>query len=313
MEAASLITVVVPVYNREHLLADTLRSIAGQTVAPSVVIVDNGSTDGSYAVACRWAEEQRRAGWNVETMRCLEPGAAAARNYGLARVETPWVMFFDSDDLMLPTHVERLASAVEKYPEIDIFGWDVSEEGLDGSVTRRGFAARMALFRATFNGTMSTLRYAARTSLVRGAGGWNCRLRGWDDYELGMRLLLAAPRRPLLKKLRGTPTVHVRVQEESISGTDYSSTPERWEASLDACAEVFGRCASRRQCRWLLLRRVVLAALYEREGSSRGRLQLQEILGREPSAWRRMVYRAAFRYTASGRRGVHLWAAPLLG
>lgn len=97
------ITVVVPVYNRRELLERALLSVLGQTVAPAeVVVVDDGSTDGSAAVAERLG---------VTVIRQANAGSSAARNAGLRHASTPWVALLDSDDEWLPGHLE-VASAV---------------------------------------------------------------------------------------------------------------------------------------------------------------------------------------------------------
>ena len=100
----SPITIVVPVYNREYLLQRTLDSIACQSVAPAkIVLVDNASSDSSLEMMHRWAEKIT----SCEVKVCVETkkGAAAARNRGLREVDSDFVMFFDSDDVMLPGHV----------------------------------------------------------------------------------------------------------------------------------------------------------------------------------------------------------------
>src|SRR3712207_5841452 len=94
------VTVVIPVFNRRELLGRALRSVAHQSVQPSsIVVVDDGSTDGSAKVAQRFG---------VDVIRQRNAGSSSARNAGLERASTPWVALLDSDDMWFPDHLETL-------------------------------------------------------------------------------------------------------------------------------------------------------------------------------------------------------------
>src|SRR5580693_8910471 len=97
---APLISVVVPFYNNEDLLEDCLRSIARQTHANlEVVMVDDGSTDGSADIARRRAESDPR----FILIRIPNGGPGFSRNRGIAQTTGEFLAFVDADD-MLPSH-----------------------------------------------------------------------------------------------------------------------------------------------------------------------------------------------------------------
>lgn len=97
------VTVVMPVRNRAALLPRALRSIAAQSLpVREVIVVDDGSSDGSGEVA-------RRHGARVITLS-TGGGSGPARNAGIHAAETEWIAFLDSDDEWLPHHVAKLAS-----------------------------------------------------------------------------------------------------------------------------------------------------------------------------------------------------------
>ncbi|MBR3225695.1 MAG: CDP-glycerol glycerophosphotransferase family protein [Atopobiaceae bacterium] len=92
-------TVIVPVYNTEEYLEECIRSVANQTVGfgdIQLVLVDDGSSDGSAAICQRWANRFPK---NVELVRQANAGVSAARNTGLSRARGLWVNFLDSDDM----------------------------------------------------------------------------------------------------------------------------------------------------------------------------------------------------------------------
>ena len=103
MSGAHMLTIVIPVHNRRNLVEHTLGSLRQQT-APrfATVLVDNASTDGSIEVLRKWQAENNSPERPVTVLSESTPGACAARNRGLDAVESPWVLFFDSDDLMHP-------------------------------------------------------------------------------------------------------------------------------------------------------------------------------------------------------------------
>lgn len=104
------VSIIVPVYNAEKFLTDCLRTIAGQTMADfEVLLVDDGSTDGSLGVCRRFASADSR----FKVLEQENAGAAAARNYALDEACGEWLMFIDSDDLITADYAERLLVAAE--------------------------------------------------------------------------------------------------------------------------------------------------------------------------------------------------------
>lgn len=269
-----LITVVIPVFNRERLLVRTLDSIAAQdTRRIRLVIVDNASADGSRRVAEQWC--RAHAYVDAIVTGCEVPGAAAARNAGLRLADTPYVMFFDSDDEMLPGHLEMVVRGIGDHPEADILGWPVRLETATAQFKSGYFHQHAPLCKHLVHSTMSTLRFAASTDLLRRAGGWDEAISGWDDYELGVRLLVAAGRVANINA-HGEPTVRVNFTEESITGTGFADNPAKWERALDAVErDLAAECPH--MLGWVDYRRAVLAAEYAREGNSKDAARLRAL------------------------------------
>lgn len=98
------IAVIIPTYNRAHLIAETLDSVLGQSYGPSeIIVVDDGSTDDTESVLARYAPR-------VRYIRIMNSGPCAARNRGVAATTAPWLAFCDSDDFW---HAEKLRSHVD--------------------------------------------------------------------------------------------------------------------------------------------------------------------------------------------------------
>lgn len=109
------VSVIVPVYNRRDYVRLTLESIRAQTFTDyEVIVVDDGSTDGSVDVAQEFAAADPR----FRSVTQENAGCATARNHGLtlSSPESEFIIFLDSDDLWTPDALESLVYAAEKSP-----------------------------------------------------------------------------------------------------------------------------------------------------------------------------------------------------
>jgi glycosyltransferase involved in cell wall biosynthesis len=106
-----LVSVVVPSYNAGKTLDETLRSVRSQThCALEIIVVDDGSTDDTSAVAQRHADTDQR----VRLIRQANGGVAAARNTGWQAARADIVALVDSDDLWAPEKIERQLQALKR-------------------------------------------------------------------------------------------------------------------------------------------------------------------------------------------------------
>lgn len=123
------ISVIVPVYNIESEYLDRcIRSIAGQTYKNlDIILVDDGSTDGSGDICDRFAAEDDR----IRVFHKENGGSSSARNLGIREAKGEYIGFIDSDDYIEPDMYELLANAVAKYdaPMAQISRDEIDEQG----------------------------------------------------------------------------------------------------------------------------------------------------------------------------------------
>lgn len=106
-----LVSVIIPVYNVEDYLDRCVASVVGQTFQNiEVILVDDGSTDGSAEICDRWSAKDSR----VKTLHQTNQGVSAARNAGLQAASGNWILQVDSDDYIAPDAVERLVSTANE-------------------------------------------------------------------------------------------------------------------------------------------------------------------------------------------------------
>jgi glycosyltransferase involved in cell wall biosynthesis len=110
--ASLAVSAVIPTYNRAHLVPRAIRSaLAALSPGDEVVVVDDGSTDGTAAVV-------ESFGPPVQLLCLPHGGAGAARNAGLAAARRPLVAFLDSDDEWLPDKVDLQRAFLERRPDV---------------------------------------------------------------------------------------------------------------------------------------------------------------------------------------------------
>lgn len=116
MDTRLTVAVVIPTYNCAPYIEEALRSIEAQTWVPErVVVVDDGSTDGTTQVVERFAT---RSPLPLMVLRQPNRGPAAARNAGIAHCEEDLIAFLDGDDTFYPPLLERAARALAQHPEL---------------------------------------------------------------------------------------------------------------------------------------------------------------------------------------------------
>jgi len=106
-----LVSVVIPAFDAERFLGEAIESVLAQTYAPvETIVVDDGSSDGTVAVASAYAE--------VTVVEQPNGGPAAARNRGFAASRGELIAFHDSDDAMTPDKLEVQAGLLIDRPEV---------------------------------------------------------------------------------------------------------------------------------------------------------------------------------------------------
>lgn len=119
-----MISVVIPIYNVEKYLRECLDSVKVQTLTDfEVVMVNDGSTDGSADIAGEYAKSDRR----FRLLSISNGGASVARNAGIKAATGDFFVFLDADDAMHPRALEILSSVMQQYPQADMVMTDIRQ------------------------------------------------------------------------------------------------------------------------------------------------------------------------------------------
>jgi hypothetical protein len=184
------ISIIIPVYNRAHLIGETLDSLLSQSQIPDeIIVVDDGSTDGTSEVVERFGSPVRLVSLRENR------GPGAARNTGLTHAAGSHVIFFDSDDLATPDYLRsRMEVARQTGAQIVYGAWApvVLKDGVcshDGFV-RQARAVRGDELSAFLRSWILFLpNCLIEKQLVRDAGGYPTDLLTGEDMLLMFRML----------------------------------------------------------------------------------------------------------------------------
>lgn len=199
MQTRPLVSVIIPAYNRAHTVAETIDSVLKQTY-PSleVIVVDDGSKDDTQQVLQKY-------GPRIHNIQQENAGQMAARNRGIREAQGEIITFLDSDDLWLPTYVERQVRVLQQAPaEVPCSlanGWLHFADGRKitsfqnshlASVSDEGLCLNMPDILAT-RFVMFCQFIAIRREALQKTRGFDEDLRYMEDYALPLRLSLLGP------------------------------------------------------------------------------------------------------------------------
>lgn len=208
-------SVIVPLYNKEEYVEKTLMSLFAQTIGDhEVIVVDDGSTDNSYAVACRVAEGHAQC----RVLRQDNAGVAAARNKGAQLAEGAYLCFLDADDWWEPTFLEGIEKLITTCPDAGMYATGyylvkngrrrVAPIGMDEDF-RAGYINYCKTYARTLCMPVTSSSVAIPHQVFHDLGGFKSGILLGEDFDLWIRIALKYPvaliNRPLANYFQDIP------------------------------------------------------------------------------------------------------------
>jgi hypothetical protein len=190
--AAIRVTIITPAYNAQRSLAATLDSALQQTVTDfELIVVDDGSTDGTAAIAASYAARDPR----IRLIRQANGGSAAARNTAIRAARGEFFALLDSDDLWMPDFLASQLAILAEYPDIDIVSANALNLGgeLDGTPLKPvsdGWSPVSLLDLIEVEDSVCIMT-VFRRRVVERTGEFNPSVPDNEDYELWLRAACA--------------------------------------------------------------------------------------------------------------------------
>lgn len=182
------VSVIIPTYNRAHLVCEAIDSCLAQTRVPDeIIVVDDGSTDETRAVLASYTTP-------VKVIHQPNAGRSAARNTGIEAASGDLIAFLDDDDTLTPDSIAVRASVLEQQPEYQVVYGDIAITDLDGKSQGKfseitGTVAPSGIVFAAF--AQRNLRpihaFMIRRSCFEVIGKFDAPLSYFEDYDLWLK------------------------------------------------------------------------------------------------------------------------------
>ena len=193
-----LVSILIPAYNSEKTVADTVNSALAQTwERKEIILVDDGSTDRTAEIARRFTAK------GVKVVSAENQGAAAARNRAYLLSQGDYIQWLDADDILSSDKVERQLAALQPGDSKRVLltsTWapfyyrTSSAQLINNSLCQDLSPVEWLLRKMSENLHMQTATWLTSRELAEAAGPWDTRLKSDDDGEYFCRVLLECER-----------------------------------------------------------------------------------------------------------------------
>jgi len=205
MAKAPLVSVIIPAFNAERYLGETLESVLGQAYRPiEVIVVDDGSTDGTVGLVEDLRKRASEPGSTLVLLRQKNAGPSAARNRGIKEARGEYITFLDSDDLWPAGKLASQVALMEEHSDAGLVFGDVqrfsgpgearatmfANRGLGPAFFGGGFYVEKALEKLLELNFIPTGTVMLRAGFEKKAGLFDESFRMVEDLELWCRVAL---------------------------------------------------------------------------------------------------------------------------
>ena len=217
-----LVSIIIPTYNRAHLIAETLDSLIGQTYSNwECIIVDDGSLDNISKVLIPYLEDSRFKFYYRPQKH--EAGGNGARNYGFKMSQGDYIIWFDSDDLMTKNHVfekvKRILSNPKSFDFVVGRTVNFNDEGFQEpykyNIPSYGFKAEDFILRKIHWYTYDTMLSRSLAKQIK----YHEQMKFWQDYYYHCQMLLKSTNGSFIDEI----LTHRRVHNSSIQKNNTKS------------------------------------------------------------------------------------------
>lgn len=225
------VSIIIPLYNAENFISDTIHSALNQTYKNiEIIVVDDHSTDKSYQLVSELKNER------IMLVRNPQKGACAARNYGFKLSKGAFVQYLDADDLISPNKIEEQVKLLQQQQQLNALascGWGRFKDKADNiaikvqTINKNYATPYMWLVDAWLNREMGLVsNWLTPRELIKKAGPWNEELLINQDGEFFCRIILNAKKILYSEKA----FTYYRLNPQSI--TQSVKTPEKISSQL---------------------------------------------------------------------------------
>lgn len=188
-------SVIIPLYNKEKFIQNTLNSVLNQTFADfELIIVNDGSTDNSQEKVLAFKDPR------IQYYSKENEGASGARNFGIEKAKSDYITFIDADDFWYPSFLSEMHSNINAFPEQKVFAAAIEIETSDNvipakySIEKTDECQVVNYFDSSSKMTVICTSCAAfHKSIFEEIGNFDINIRSGQDTDLWIRIGLKKP------------------------------------------------------------------------------------------------------------------------
>lgn len=189
-------SIIIPLYNKENFIENTMKSVLNQTFQDfEIIVVNDGSTDKSEEKLLQFKDSR------IHYFSKKNEGVSATRNYGIEKANSDFITFLDADDYWYPTFLETMFTHISKLPDQKVFSaaieFDTSKEIIPAEYsilkTNDDFEI-VDFFKASIKETVLCTSCAVfHKSIFEEIGNFDTKIKSGEDTDLWIRIGLVYP------------------------------------------------------------------------------------------------------------------------
>lgn len=188
-------TVIIPLFNKENFIENTLKSVLNQNFIDfEVLIINDGSTDKSEEKVLGFKDTR------IHYFYIENEGVSAARNFGIAKAQSDYITFIDADDFWYPNFLEEMFENIGRFPELKVFSAAIEVETSKKiipssySIVKTADCEIVNYFEASSKETVICTSCAVfHKSVFEKTGNFDSQLKSGEDTDLWIRIGLNFP------------------------------------------------------------------------------------------------------------------------
>jgi glycosyltransferase involved in cell wall biosynthesis len=188
-------SIIIPVYNKENFIENTLKSVFCQTFSNfEVILINDGSTDTSEQKVLQFKDSR------IKYYSKENAGVSSARNYGMEKAVADYITFIDADDYWYPNFLEEIFKNINDFPEHSVFTTAIEIESSKKvfpalySIQKTGNTQIVDYFAASYKETAICTSCAVfHKTVFEKTGSFDTDLKSGEDTDMWIRIGLSYP------------------------------------------------------------------------------------------------------------------------